>query len=286
MKIILLAKNILGLRLFHLSSAGAAIFAVFVFSHIFLPVDRLNHTSLPFHIERGQGSYQIAQNLEGAGLIRSRAMFTLYAFLTGRAFKLQSGDYVLTSSLSAHAILGKLVAGDIVKETLTIIEGWNVTEINQYLASKGLAIELSSKEEGYLFPDTYYVPRAISAPELTKLMKANFEKKVGTIRSSDLIMASLLEKEVQTFEDKQIVSGILWKRLKAKIPLQVDAAPETYKSTGLPPGPIANPGLESIQAALAPEESPYWFYLSARDGTTIFSRNFEEHKAAKAQYLQ
>mgnify|MGYP001572645067 FL=1 len=279
-------KNILGLRLFLLSSLLAATFAVFVFFHIFLPVDRISHTSFPFHIERGQGSYQIAGNLEHAGLIRSRAVFTLYAYLTGRAFKLQSGDYVLTSSLSAHAILGKLVAGDIVKETLTIIEGWNVTEINQYLASKGLAIELSSKEEGYLFPDTYYVPRAISAPELTKLMKANFEKKVGTIRSSDLIMASLLEKEVQTFEDKQIVSGILWKRLKAKIPLQVDAAPETYKSTGLPPGPIANPGLESIRAALEPEESPYWFYLSAPDGKTIFSRNFEEHKSAKAQYLQ
>ena len=297
MKITLLAKNILGSRLFHLSSILAATAAVFVFFHIFFPVDRLDHTPLPFHIERGQGSYHIARNLETAGLIRSRGMFTLYAFFTGDAFKLQSGDYSLTPSLNAHDILGKFVEGDVVQEAITIIEGWNSKDIEAYLATKGIHSNIPPDAEGYLFPDTYYVQRGISGYELVEMMRKNFDKKFNENLKQEtekqkktvhqiVTMASLIEREVQTPEDKRLVSGILWKRLQYGIPLQVDAEPDTYTYRGLPSRPIANPGLESIKAALEPTESPYWFYLSARDGTTIFTRNFEEHKAAKAKYLQ
>ncbi len=122
-----------------------------------------------------------------------------------------------------------------------------------------------------------------------------------------IIMASLLEKEVRTFEDKKLVSGILWKRLKSDMPLQVDATISyitgkkttkisleelqidhpynTYKYKGLPPGPISNPGLESIKAAFNPEDSPYWFYLSTQEGKTIFSQTYQQHLKAKELYL-
>jgi len=106
----------------------------------------------------------------------------------------------------------------------------------------------------------------------------------------------LLEKEIISFEDKQIVSGILWKRLKAGIPLQVDAtllyplednSPyNTYKHLGLPLGPICNPGLESIKAAIYPQNSPYWYYLSKPNKETVFSKTLEEHNLAKAKYLK
>ena len=121
-------------------------------------------------------------------------------------------------------------------------------------------------------------------------------------------MASLIEKEVKTPEDKKIVSGILWKRLENSIPLQVDATISyitgkkgdsvsieetkidspynTYKYKGLPLGPISNPGLESIIASIYPENSDYWYYLSTPEGKTIFSKTLEEHNIAKAKYLK
>lgn len=176
----------------------------------------------------------------------------------------------------------------------------------------------SSFLEGFLFPDTYHISSPILEEEFIAMLLQNFAEKIkpylGEMRTQkrslyDIItMASLLEKEVKTKEDMKLVSGILWKRLAGGIPLQVDAtityltkkrtskvseedlaidSPyNTYKHKGLPPGPIANPGLGAIEAALYPTSSPYWFYLSSREGKTIFSRTFEEHKAAKAKYLQ
>lgn len=99
-------------------------------------------------------------------------------------------------------------------------------------------------------------------------------------------MASLLEKEVKTKEEKELAAGILWKRLESGMPLQVDAAMETYARLGLPAGPICNPGLESILASIYPESSEYWYYLSTPDGITIFSKTLEEHNIAKAKYLE
>jgi UPF0755 protein len=156
--------------------------------------------------------------------------------------------------------------------------------------------------EGFLFPDTYELSFDIDSFKVAKTMLSNFEKKVLFKFKSDfqnqekslfkiITMASLIEKEVRSFEDKEIVSGILWKRLQARMPLQVDATINyitgknkfrisfeetkidnpynTYLYLGLPPTPISNPGLESIQAALFPKESPYWFYLSTPTGKTI-----------------
>lgn len=173
--------------------------------------------------------------------------------------------------------------------------------------------------EGYFFPDTYEISYDTSLYEFIKKALSNFDKKLTPELRSEIAsqnktifeiitMASIIEKEVKTLKDKKIVSGILWKRMEDGMPLQVDAALvyamggktkgvliedtkidslyNTYKHKGLPLGPISNPGLESIEAAIYPEDSPYWFYLSANNGKTIFSRTFEEHKRAKAIYLK
>ena len=172
--------------------------------------------------------------------------------------------------------------------------------------------------EGYLFPDTYQIEKDESLESILNEILKNFDKKVTVelreeIRKQKktlfevLTMASLLEKEVITYKDKQIVAGILWKREKADWPLQVDASLtyitgeksseltrsdfnissyyNTYKYKGLPIGPISNPGLDSILAAVNYEESPYWFYLSAEDGTTIFSKTLEKHDLNIEKYL-
>ena len=173
--------------------------------------------------------------------------------------------------------------------------------------------------EGYLFPDTYYVERAEELESIVRKMLDNFDKKLiadfrEEIQNQNktifeiIIMASLLEKEVKTLEEKEIVSGILWKRRYFEFPLQVDAtiiyitgkktikvskeetqidSPyNTYKYFGLPLGPICNPGIDSILAAIYPEDSQYWYYLSPPEGETIFSQTLEEHNIAKAQYLK
>ena len=163
--------------------------------------------------------------------------------------------------------------------------------------------------EGYLFPDTYQITKNEQPENIVRRMLKNFEEKIGNnISFEKLTMASIIEKEVRSLKDKKLVSGVLWKRIENSVRLQVDATvvyirPEnykivsidetkiespynTYRVDGLPLGPISNPSLKSVEAALEPEDSPYWFYLSPSLNTTIFSRTFEEHKAAKVKYLQ
>ncbi|MCX6715928.1 MAG: endolytic transglycosylase MltG [Candidatus Taylorbacteria bacterium] len=163
--------------------------------------------------------------------------------------------------------------------------------------------------EGYLYPDTYYFASDESADRIVKTMVANFDihfprdlfdNQRGTVRSRDdiVIMASILEKEVAKEEDRRIVSGILWKRLDERLPLGVDSTVHyflvppkgvvynTYQDTGLPIRPISNPSLDSIRAALEPKATDYWYFLSAHDGTTVYSRTLGEHLINKAKYIE
>lgn len=172
--------------------------------------------------------------------------------------------------------------------------------------------------EGYLFPDTYYITRDEPILVIVEKMLSNFDKKVTPeiiqeIKDQKrtlfnvLVMASLLEMEVKTYKDKQIVAGILWKRLRNGWPLQVDATLtyltgkasneitksdkeidsqyNTYKYMGLPLGPISNPGLDSIKASLYYKESLYWFFLTNAEGEAVFSKTLQEHVINKQRYL-
>ena len=169
--------------------------------------------------------------------------------------------------------------------------------------------------EGFLFPDTYYFSPNEDVKDIVETILKNFEKKVFLpyFNSKEnwydtLILASILEKEVKSFEDKRIVAGILLARLKLQMPLQVDATVNyitqkklervtiqdtkinspfnTYKFRGLPPTPISNPGLESIKAALNPKESPFLFYLTTPDDKTLFSKTYKEHLEKKRKYYR
>lgn len=270
---------------------------ILVFIEIFVPADRGSSKEVTFPVEKGEGSREIGHNLQGHELIRFGPFFRIYVATIGVSFKLQAGDYLLSPSMSMFNIVRKLTTGDIIRERLTIVEGWNLKDIEDYFAKKGRSIEIAPDLEGYLFPDTYYIRNNASNEEIVAMMRANFEKKFNndlrqeTVRQGKtiaqiVIMASLLEKEVRSREDKKIVAGILWKRLSIGMALQVDAEPNTYKERGLPASPIANPGLESIQAALYQTDNLYWYYLSTLEGATIFSKTLEEHNIARAKYLK
>lgn len=173
--------------------------------------------------------------------------------------------------------------------------------------------------EGFLFPDKYFFDPSADTTRVAQTLLDNFKVKFEPTWYTDIekeghtvyetvIMASLLEKEVRTSKDKKIVAGLLWKRLSVGMPLQldstvnyatgkslpavtlddlaVDSLYNTYKYQGLPPGPITNPGKDSLEAAVFPATSDYWYYLSRQDtGETIFSKNYREHLSNKAKYL-
>jgi UPF0755 protein len=325
-----------------------SILIIFLYQGIYLPENASSKSEVVFSIKKGEGTKEIAVNLEKQRLIKMATLFRIYTLFKGNSGKLQAGDYFLSSSMTIPEMAAKFASGDVIKENITIIEGWNLRDIGSYFENQGISpseelFKLTgsplgdySKDffrefdflkdkpknvslEGYLFPDTYEINRGISLEEIIRKILQNFDKKLTldlrqeiTAQKKSIFeivnMASLIEKEVRTFEDKKIVSGILWKRLENNIPLQVDATISyitgkkasnisieetkidspynTYKYKGLPLGPICNPSLESIMAALYPESSNYWYYLSTPEGETIFSKILEEHNIAKEKYLK
>jgi len=308
----------------------AIFFGIWLWQGIYFTKAENSQIKKSFLIEKGQGIEKISFNLRKEDLIKNKWSFLVYIFLKGDSKKLQAGEYLLSPNQTIPEIAEKFVFGDVVKEKITIIEGWNLRDIGWYFENKGIcqAEELYDQAEelyglkdleGYLFPDTYEIRKSDTFEEIVKKMLDNFNEKLtselreeiknqGKTISEIITMASLLEKEVRTNTDKKIVSGILWKRINHNIPLQVDATivyitskqtikiPKedleidspynTYKFRGLPIAPICNPGLESIKAAIYPEDSDYFYYLSTLEGKTIFSKTLKEHNIAKARYLK
>ncbi len=288
------------------------------YGDIFVPLAKGNPVSKIFIIQKGEGSREIAYHLERQGFIRSAPVFRIFVLTFGLSNQLKAGAYSLNPAMTAAKIANMFVEGNVVREFFTILEGWNIQDIANALEKQGQFskqdfLNITKKDfspqfdflrdklpsatlEGYLFPDTYQISRTQSLPDFVDKILANFgrhytqnlrdeTKKQRKTIFEVITMASLLEREVQTAEDKKFVAGILWKRLSIGMPLQVDAAPETYKAKGLPAGPIASPGIDSILAALYPTKSSYMYYLSTSAGKTIFSKTLEDHNAARAKYL-
>lgn len=287
-------------------------------------------------IEKGASAIEVTFQLKTQGIIGNSYAFLSKIIITNNLKNIQAGEYSLNSNMTTDEIIDILTNGKTTKNTITIIEGWDNKEIGEYLEEKQLFKEedvigyntsnfnfLKDRPnglglEGYLFPDTYLIEKNESLEDTIKMILENFDKKLTPDLREEIAkqnktifeiitMASLIEKEVITYNDKQIVSGILWKRINANMPLQVDATVlyaleqnkevsivdtkidspyNTYKYRGLPLGPICNPGLDSIKAAIYPIETNYWYYLSKPNKETVFSRTLEEHNIAIAKYLK
>ncbi|PIV10174.1 MAG: endolytic transglycosylase MltG [Candidatus Portnoybacteria bacterium CG03_land_8_20_14_0_80_41_10] len=278
-----------------------------------------------FVIERGESLKEIATNLKEVKLIRDKFLFEYYVLYKGWGARLQAGQYELSPSFNIPQIAQKIAEGKTTSNevTITIPEGFNLKQIDARLAKAGLIEEgellKQPQLEGYLFPDTYYFSPTESLDGIVAKMKANFERKIGQGLKEEIanqgksieeivIMASLLEKEVSKEEDRRLVSGIFWQRLEDNYPLEScatiayilgvdkwrytaaetksDSPYNTYQNIGLPPGPICHPGLSAIKAAVYPQASQNYFFLSKPDGETVFSQTLEEHNQNKSKYLQ
>ncbi len=297
-------------------------------------------------IEAGTSVRGIARILEEKGVIRSATVFGIYARLHKVQADLKAGDYFLTRALTVPEVVEALREGKTSEIAVTIPEGYTVKDIDTLLASKGLitagqftacarTCDLSGyaflpqgaamaprggRVEGYLFPDTYFViTDGFTAEAFLKRLLDTFKTRVvdglkdqiGASKRSlpDIVtMASLIEEETRSADERPVVSGILWKRHDAKMGLGVDAAVRYIldkpsaaitvsdldtdspynlrKFRGLPPGPIASPGMSSLRAAAAPEDSEYWFYLHGTDGKIHYAVTNDEHNQNRAKYLR
>ena len=264
-------------------------------------------------IKKGTGLAEISGKLKKEGFIKNKYAFALYARSLGKSKKIKYGKYLFNEPVSVFSLTRRLAKGEFGFKPIkvTITEGLTIKEISELFGGfenfdKKEFLEKTEKLEGYLFPDTYLFLPFAETVQIIGTMTDNFKKKAGDVGKDIVIMASLIEKEVPDSNDRKIVSGILWKRLEMGMALQVDAvfpyitgkqkvlsddlkidSPyNTYLHKGLPPGPISNPGLDAIDAARNPKESPYLYYLSGQDGKTHFAKTFSEHLRNKEKYLR
>jgi UPF0755 protein len=276
-------------------------------------------------IESGASLSEAAADLERAHVITSPVLLRIAVLVTGGASSIKAGDYFFKQPEGTLMVAWRLSRGryGITPTRVLLPEGSSSRDMGKILARSMPRIDATAFAaqakpfEGYLFPDTYFfLPTATSGMVIAHLQET-FDEKTATLfagvastsrsREDIVIMASILEEEARTSEDRTIVSGILWKRLDAGKRLQVDApfayllgktsseltqddlaidSPyNTYLHAGLPPTPITNPGLASLEAAANPTTTPYWFYLSDDEGVMHYATTFEGHLINKQKYI-
>ncbi|MDO8499350.1 MAG: endolytic transglycosylase MltG [bacterium] len=307
-------------------------------------------------IKSGESVEEIVVDLKKSGVVSNAWLFKIYLKFSGQDKTIQSGLGRIASG-SARNVAAALAGSRWNSTPYLFKEGWTVDDYDRVLFDGGIISErglfaklvgepgvnycLDTKKtkprdfsaeydflknksachglEGYLFPDTYYLSKNISAEDATRIMLDNFDKKLtsdlraqilrqGKTIEEIIIMASLIEAEARDERDRFIVSDILWRRLKVGMGLELDSTVNyitgagkpaislveketnslynTYKYRGLPPGPINNPGLEAIVAAIYPVPNDYWFFLTGRDGQMYYAKNLEEHNRLKYLYLK
>lgn len=284
-----------------------------------LPVNPQDKTEKIFVIKKGAGLKEIANNLGKEGLIKNSIVFFLYTRKERLEGKIQAGDFRLSPSMTAEKI-AKILTHGTLDVWMTIPEGKRAEEIADLLSAnipsyKEFWRSRLVANEGYLFPDTYLIPKDADIDLVLPIMKGNFDKKIAQIgfsnksnltRNGIVILASIIEREAKFPTDRLLVASVLLNRLKISMPLQADATIQyalgyqqdkrswwkksltredlkidspynTYINTGLPPTPISNPGLEALKAATNPGNSDYLYYLSDKLGRNHYARTLEEH---------
>ncbi len=308
----------------------AFLFGVLVFLIYYLtiapPIDFEGATLVK--VPRNQSLESTALELERQHVIRSPQIFIYMARAYGAATSTVQGEYFFPSAQSVLTVARRMSRGDfeLIPIKVTIPEGVS-TRLMANILNKKIPdfdkqgfLDAATPKEGYLFPDTYFFVPGEDPLEIVSALESNFKRKLNDpiifsaiatsgMPISDIItMASLLEKEANDYHSRQVIAGILWKRIAIHMPLQVDAvfpyiigknslqlthadlrtvSPyNTYINKGLPPGPIANPGLDSILAAVTPIQSKYLFYLSDLQGNFHYSVTYPEHLANQRLYLK
>jgi UPF0755 protein len=282
-------------------------------------------------IAPGSGPARMARQLADAGVIRSRAAFRAAVALQGAGRRLQAGEYRFDAPLTPSDVVARLARGDVYLRPITFREGLTIRQMAALYEERGFgprieferaaangeriaAIDPGAPDlEGYLFPDTYTLPRSITADQLVERMVKRFESALtadlrekaarrGLSVRELVTLASLVEKETARAEERRLVAAVYANRLKigmglqcdptviyaleragqydgnlTRAGLQIDSPYNTYRYAGLPPGPIAAPGKASLEAAADPADVPYLYFVSRNDGSHAFAATLAEH---------
>jgi len=301
-----------------------AVFLVVGYRIAFAPPSNFPSGSI-VSIARGASVPDIAAQLATAHLVKHPSLLRALLRIAGASAHVQAGAYLFIAPENLFTIAYRLVTGDygLPPVRITFPEGDTSRDDTERIVaafpdiSASDFISKAQPYEGYLFPDTYLFLQSTDTDSIIKTMRANFDAKIaplmGDISASGhslsdiIIVASLVEREARTLLNKRIVAGIIWKRLALGMPLQVDAvfgyiygrdtySPSladlkvdspynTYTHTGLPPGPISNPGLDSIDAALHPTKTDYLYYLTGKDNLMHYAVTYAGHQANRQKYL-
>ncbi len=315
---------------------------------IILGIDVFNKISKPYkgynkeiriHVAKGSSVKKIARLLYQNKVITNKTYFVLYYRLFFSKLPFQSGEYLFNSPFTMKQIIEKLNKGKVILYKITVKEGLIIKEVAEFLQTDhkidaqqfliacqriDLINRLDKKAEnleGYIFPETYFIPRSTNAAELVELMVKRFKSKFSqsfhwrardinmTIRQV-VILASLIEKETAARDERFLISSVFHNRLRIGMPLacdptiiyalkredkyrgklgwkelKFDSPYNTRLHKGLPPGPICNPGFDSIEAALYPATSNYLYFVAKNDKYHHFSKTLKEHNWAVRKYI-
>jgi UPF0755 protein len=291
--------------------------------------------SATFSVPVGRGSSHIAHDLAEQGFVHSEAVFKALVTLTGSRHKLKAGEYEFPAGANAWQVLKVLRSGKSLLHEFVVPEGFSSVQIAGLLESEHLAdrdkflalahspefaakLSVNARTlEGYLFPDTYQVPRGLGEEHIIRMMVDRFQQKVGPDLLGEgrangmkpqevLVLASIVEREARLDVERPKVASVFLNRIRKNMRLESCATVRyamgkyhgpvldtdlhfhspynTYRHRGFPPGPICSPGLPSLQAAAHPAETSYLFFVVAGNGDHVFSKDFEDHKKAKFRY--
>jgi UPF0755 protein len=276
-------------------------------------------------IPRGVSLQQAAVILKDAQAVRSAVAFRVMVSLNDGGDNVLAGDYYFDEPLTLKEMVHRITNGEfgLSPVRVTIPEGATTYRMAEILDDKLIKFDpvafslLTKDKEGYLYPDTYFFLPNVSASDVVAELERTFYERLQSIEDKIatfgkpvheiITMASLLEKEAHTFDQRQQIAGVLWHRMDIGMPLQVDAvfgfiertdtfSPKfsdlevdspynTYENKGLPPGPIGSPSLSAIEAAVTPVPTDALFYLHGRDGALRVAHTYKEHLMNRRKYL-
>ena len=324
------AAKLLGLLLL-VAGIGVGVAAFLVSQRLDEPYRGFTGAEQFVEIAPGTGTAAIGRRLVEAGVVRDETTFRLALWWSGRSRGLQAGEYRFDQAVSPRDVVARLARGDVYTRRLTFPEGLTVAEMAHIYAPRGFGkaaefVEasrdgslirdldpLATDLEGYLFPETYPVPRGMPAGQLIRSMVDRFRAvyttdlqesaaEQGFTTRQVVTLASLIEKETGKADERPVVAAVYRNRLRIGMGLQadptvvyalrkegrydgnirredlrMDSPYNTYRHAGLPPGPIASPGKASLEAALMPASVPYLYFVSRNDGSHVFAETLEEH---------
>ncbi len=291
------------------------------------PSDSKDTSYRIFVVQKGAGIREITNNLKKERLITDPVVFFLLVKHFGLDQKIQAGDFRLSPSMPASGIALALTRGTL-DIWITIPEGYRADEIADLLREKIPSYQESWREtlnehEGYLFPDTYLIPRDADRELIVKIFRDNFAGKFEDIYSEEkteltqgevVTIASLVEREARHPQDRPLIASVIMNRLVIGMKLDIDATIQyalgksrepktwwpkisqndyqgvrspynTYLTSGLPPTPIANPGLAALESVIYPAQTKYlYYYTSGKDGRNYYAESLEEHNANIKKY--